>query len=143
MKKIISLILCFLLTFSVFLFPVYATVNDNSMEYMRDILVSYGLLDYYVNSMADVEVENLYNKLITGESEIFIVQEHITMDANQGSVDTYGFIDEDNFQLTVGLVVDYDINNNNKIKKAAGLVMWQWRDGHPGGRRDDLLHIRW
>lgn len=141
MKKIISLFLCFLLTFSISVFPVSATGNETSIEQMKESLISYGLLYNFVNSMSDLQIENLYNKIESGESEIKIIKEYATMDTEQSGVDTYGLINEDNFMLAVGVIATYGANN--RINKAVGFVIWQWDGAHPAGRRDDLVHISW
>ncbi|MBR2455236.1 MAG: hypothetical protein IKB36_04205 [Clostridia bacterium] len=141
MKKSISLILCFLLTVSFLVFPVYAESPQISLEEMKETLISQGLFSSYVNSLSNLQIEDLYNKIQTGKSEIKIVQEYALMDNNEDSTSNYGLIDEDNFMLAVGIIVDYE--TDGRIDKAAGLVMWQWVDGHPGGRRDDLVHIFW
>ncbi len=141
MKKIVSVFLCFLLVFSTVIFPVYAANEDISIEQMRDSIISQGLFRGYVNTMTDLQVEELYNNLLSGDSEIIIVENYTTMDLNEDYVNTYGLINQDNFGLSIGVVVDYD--TNDRIKKAAGLVSWKWNGAEPAGRRDDLLHISW
>lgn len=141
MKKFLSIILCILLVFSIMLLPVYAANDDISVEQMRNSIISQGLFRGYVNTMTDIQVEELYNNLLSGDSEIIIVEKHTTMDLNEDCTNTYGLINQDNFSLSIGVVVDYD--TNERIKKAAGLVSWKWNGAEPAGRREDLLHICW
>ncbi len=141
MKKYISLFLCLVLILFVFAFPVNANDNNISTEQMKDFLMHNGLPSFYVFSMSDVEIEDLYNDIESGKCEIIIKKESITMDPQENMINTYGLIDEDNFDLIVGSITLY--GDNNRIDEVRGIVTWQWRDGHPAGRRDDLVHISW
>ena len=90
MKKFLSIILCILLVFSIMLLPVYAANDDISVEQMRNSIISQGLFRGYVNTMTDIQVEELYNNLLSGDSEIIIVEKHTTMDLNEDCTNTYG-----------------------------------------------------
>lgn len=123
------------------IFPAQASNDEISIEQMREYLFSKGLFINYIDSLSNLEIENLYNNLVSGKSEITKCTSSYTVDPNQGSSSTYGTINQDNFNIFILAITDY--GTKDKINKLAVAVYWQWNGADPAGRRDDLVHIYW
>lgn len=141
MKKISLIFLVFLFLVPSLILPIYATTNEISVEDMKAELVSQGLFEGYVNSMMDTQVVELYNDIQAGNREIIFIEENAEIDCLRSTTETFALINEDNFSLSIALIPYY--NNSNKITKIQSVVVWQWYDAEPAGRRDDLVHLCW